>query len=160
MEAIQDAYDKMLTEKKDAGSSKAFQAFFNKSLKDAGYDSVKDIPADKKDDFFNQIDKDWNASDEKGKDGEKDMNEAVDDIQSAYNKMLAESSKKETPFKEDESLTEGYIESELKAVMPVDKYGAKMQISSSSGKTKHININEELIKALVKHKKSLYAAAE
>jgi len=50
--------------KKHSGGQKAYQAFLAKELKKAGYDSIEDIPDDKKDDFFNSIDSKWESDDE------------------------------------------------------------------------------------------------
>lgn len=42
----------------------AYQAFFKKELAKAGYNSPADIPKDKKDDFFNKIDRGWKGKKE------------------------------------------------------------------------------------------------
>jgi hypothetical protein len=55
--------------REDAESgSGGYKAYFKSMLKKHGYDSPADIPADKKDDFFNAVDKGYKAK-----------NEAVDD---------------------------------------------------------------------------------
>lgn len=41
-----------------------YQKFFKKELDRLGYASPKDIPNDKKDDFFNKIDRKWKAEKE------------------------------------------------------------------------------------------------
>ena len=43
----------------------AYDAYFKAELKKCGYEDVKSIPADKKDDFFEKIDAGWKAKDEK-----------------------------------------------------------------------------------------------
>ena len=53
--------------KEDAGSQD-YKAYFKSTLKKHGYTSPADIPDDKKDDFFNAVDKGYKAK-----------NEAVDD---------------------------------------------------------------------------------
>jgi hypothetical protein len=53
-------FKQFLNEKADT----AYELFFKKKLKMAGYDSPADIPNDKKDDFFNAVDKEWKADDE------------------------------------------------------------------------------------------------
>lgn len=45
-------------------SDSQYEIFFKKKLKDAGYDSPKDIPDDKKSDFFDMVDKEWKADNE------------------------------------------------------------------------------------------------
>lgn len=42
-----------------------YQAYFRKMLDKHGYATPKDIPDDKKDDFFNAVDKGWQSNDEK-----------------------------------------------------------------------------------------------
>ena len=54
-----------VSEEKKSGGQEAYQKFLAKKLKAAGYDSIADIPKDEKDDFFNAIDKEWEADDEK-----------------------------------------------------------------------------------------------
>lgn len=46
-----------------------YQAFFRKQLAKAGYNNPEDIPKDKKDDFFNKIDRMWK--------GEKETDESL-----------------------------------------------------------------------------------
>lgn len=38
-----------------------YQIFFRKELEKAGYTSPKDIPKEKKNDFFNKVDRGWKA---------------------------------------------------------------------------------------------------
>ena len=53
------------------GDKKEYQAFFDKALKKFGVDSPEDIPKDKKDDFFDYVDANWEG------DNESDVDEAV-----------------------------------------------------------------------------------
>lgn len=46
-----------------------YKDLFKKKLKEYGVSSPAQIPDDKKDDFFLELDKMWNSADEKGKDG-------------------------------------------------------------------------------------------
>jgi len=62
----------MFNEAQKTGGDKAYQEFLAKKLKSMGYETIKDIPDDEKDDFFNSVDKEWKADDE----GDS-MNEAV-----------------------------------------------------------------------------------
>jgi hypothetical protein len=57
-------FQEFVNEEQKSGDDAAYEKFFNKKLKSAGYESVNDIPADKKDDFFNEIEKEWEADDE------------------------------------------------------------------------------------------------
>jgi hypothetical protein len=41
-----------------------YQAYFRKMLDKYGYNSPSDIPDEKKDDFFNTVDKGWKSQDE------------------------------------------------------------------------------------------------
>ena len=68
-QVLQEAWSIALIEESEKG--KAYDAYFKKQLSKCGYDSVDDIPKDKKDEFFNKVDADWNSKDEAGKDGEK-----------------------------------------------------------------------------------------
>jgi hypothetical protein len=43
----------------------AYKKYFKAALKRYGYNSPADIPADKKKQFFNAVDKGWKASHEK-----------------------------------------------------------------------------------------------
>ena len=53
-----------------------YKAFFNAKLKAAVYSSSKDIPADKKDDFFDMIDKQWKGEKHDEKDEPGNSNES------------------------------------------------------------------------------------
>ena len=54
-----------------------YQQFFNKQLKAAGYSSPKDIPKDKKDDFFDNIDRMWKGEKTQDKDEPGNSNEGL-----------------------------------------------------------------------------------
>lgn len=56
---------------KVAGRGKEYRKYFDKMLKKWDVKSPAEIPDDKKDDFFEEVDKGWNSADEKGKDGKK-----------------------------------------------------------------------------------------
>ncbi len=57
-------------------------------------------------------------------------------------------------------LVEGFKDKEIKSVLPVDKFGAQIQIKSSSGQTKWMTIDDELLKAISANGKSLLAGKE
>jgi len=50
-----------LTEKKEKD---AYDKFFEKKLKKWGVESPDEIPDDKKDDFFDEVDREWKADNE------------------------------------------------------------------------------------------------
>lgn len=50
--------------KKEEKQDSEYQKFFKSMLKKHGYNSPADIPNDKKDDFFNKVDKEYKAMDE------------------------------------------------------------------------------------------------
>lgn len=61
--------DRLATErqtifKEEAESDTKYQEYFKSQLKKHGYDSPADIPADKKDDFFDAVDKGYKSKDE------------------------------------------------------------------------------------------------
>ena len=58
-------------DEKTEGTESEYQAFLASKLKEMGHDSIADIPADKKDEFFNMIDKEYT--------GEKDVNESSEE---------------------------------------------------------------------------------
>ena len=51
------------------GSKEEYQAFFDKKLKKYGVSSPEELSDDEKKKFYNEIDKEWNADHEDGKDG-------------------------------------------------------------------------------------------
>lgn len=53
-----------LKEAQKTGGKVAYQKFLDKKLAKMGYNSIEDIPDDKKDDFFNDVEKEWKADDE------------------------------------------------------------------------------------------------
>ena len=55
-----------------AGRGKEYREYFNKMLKKWKVKSPSEIPDDKKDDFFEEVDKGWNSADESGEDGKKE----------------------------------------------------------------------------------------
>lgn len=57
-------------------------------------------------------------------------------------------------YKEDISEVNYYLR-ELKKILPIDKYGATIVISSTSGKTKHLSLNRSFIKAFNSFIKSI-----
>ena len=58
--------------KKIAEDSAAYKKFFNDSLKKFGVTSPEELSAEKKKEFYNHIDANWNSDDEPGSDGKKD----------------------------------------------------------------------------------------
>ena len=60
------------TAKKIAEDSAAYKKFFNDSLKKFGVTSPEELSAEKKKEFYNHIDANWNSDDEPGSDGKKD----------------------------------------------------------------------------------------
>lgn len=52
-----------------AGRGEEYRKYFDKMLKKWKVKSPAEIPDDKKDDFFEEVDKGWNSADEKGDDG-------------------------------------------------------------------------------------------
>lgn len=56
---------------KVAGRGEEYRKYFDKKLKKWNVSSPSEIPDDKKDDFFEEVDKGWNSADEGGKDGKK-----------------------------------------------------------------------------------------
>jgi len=47
-----------------SGGKEAYQAFFQKALKKFGVKSPEELPKDKKDDFFDYVDKNWEGDNE------------------------------------------------------------------------------------------------
>ena len=64
---LEEAWTAELTLVEEANA--AYDKYFAKTLKDCGYKDVDSIPADKKDDFFEKVDKGWNSASEAGEDG-------------------------------------------------------------------------------------------
>jgi len=60
------------TAKRIAEDSAAYKKFFNDSLKKFGVTSPEELSAEKKKEFYNHIDANWNSDDEPGSDGKKD----------------------------------------------------------------------------------------
>lgn len=56
------SFKDFITEKEEADSQ--YEKFFQKKLKQWGVDSPEDLPDDKKDDFFDEVDKEWKADNE------------------------------------------------------------------------------------------------
>ena len=56
------SFKEMLKEEKD--DKEAYQKYFNKILKKYGVSSPDELPQDKKDDFFDEVDKGWKADKE------------------------------------------------------------------------------------------------
>ena len=54
---------------KVAGRGEEYRKYFEKKLKKWNVSSPSEIADDKKDDFFEEVDKGWNSADESGKDG-------------------------------------------------------------------------------------------
>ncbi len=52
--------------------------------------------------------------------------------------------------KEEKDLKENfsYYRDEIKSILPEDEYGVQVQMSSTKGKTKWMNINKDFFKAL------------
>jgi len=44
---------------------------------------------------------------------------------------------------------QGYIEAQMKRLLPIDKYGIRIQLSSSSGKTNWIDVNKEILQRIM-----------
>jgi len=60
---IVDKIDKFLNE--ESGDKEAYKAFFEKALKKFGVGSPQELEGDKKKEFFDYIEKNWEAKDEK-----------------------------------------------------------------------------------------------
>lgn len=58
--------------KKVVESSAAYKKFFDGALKKFGVTSPAELSGDKKKEFFDYVDKNWNGEDEAGKDGAKE----------------------------------------------------------------------------------------
>ena len=52
-----------------AGKGEKYRKYFEKKLKKWNVSSPDEIPDDKKDEFFEEVDSGWNAEDERGEDG-------------------------------------------------------------------------------------------
>ena len=83
----------------EAKSDSKYQDFVKQMLKKKGYDSIADIPKDKKDDFFNDIDKQWNAEHEPGKDGK--VSEGKDTEFKISMNIIKRALGKDVPTKDD-----------------------------------------------------------
>lgn len=58
------SFKEFLIEEQKSGTDKEYDAFLEKKAKEWGYDSVGDIPDEKRDDFFDEVEKEWEADDE------------------------------------------------------------------------------------------------
>ena len=63
MKTLQESLKNALNEAK-SGDKEAYQKFFNSMLKKYGVKSPAELPADKKDDFFDAVDKGWKGDNE------------------------------------------------------------------------------------------------
>jgi hypothetical protein len=59
-----DKFSDFIKEEKNNKSDDAYEAFFARKLKQWGVESPEEIPDDKKDDFFDEVDKEWKADKE------------------------------------------------------------------------------------------------
>ena len=57
------SFQEFIAEQK-SGGDEAYDKFLQKKAKEHGYESVGDIPDDKRDEFFNEVEKEWKADDE------------------------------------------------------------------------------------------------
>ena len=73
------AEDVSVTEAQETGGKAAYQAHFNQMLKDYGATNISDLPADKRKEFFNKIDKHW-KSDKESKKNVKEETEVADEM--------------------------------------------------------------------------------
>ena len=70
---------------KQVKESVEYKEFISKEAKSKGYDSIGEIPKDKLDDFYLEIDKKWNSKEEDGKDG---ANESFDILEASDKSSL------------------------------------------------------------------------
>ena len=70
--ALQLANEEVAHKMNEAEDNKAkYKAFFDKALKKFGVDSPAELKGDKKKEFFDYVDANYNSEDEPGKDGAK-----------------------------------------------------------------------------------------
>jgi hypothetical protein len=82
------------------------------------------------------------------KDGPKDID---DDEKEGAEDDKKDDKKDEKEKKEESRLNEDYkyYLSELRKLLPINEYGAQLQVTSSNGKTKWMNLNRQLVTALM-----------
>lgn len=78
-----DENDVSVTEAQEQGDKAAYQAHFNKMLKDYGVTNIGDLPKEKRAEFFKKIDQHWKADDESKKEVSEDL-EWTDDLFSDF----------------------------------------------------------------------------
>jgi hypothetical protein len=99
---IQNIANRVLSEE-DSPEQKAYKDLFNKILKKYGADSPNDISKDKKDDFFDEVEREW----AKHPDNKKDDGESASEGMNEYGGSTPNKKKKEKkPM--SESLSETY----------------------------------------------------
>ena len=79
--------DLLEASKKVIESSAEYKKFFDSVLKKFGVTSPEELEGDKKKEFFDYIDKNWNGEDEEGKDGKKEEVEEKKITEGRYGKV-------------------------------------------------------------------------
>lgn len=127
---------------KVAGRGKEYREYFDKKLKKWNVKSPAEIPDDKKDDFFEEVDKGWNSADEKGDDGKKASGlMSLRDRKAGCEKLPAGpmrdncEKKKEDGDKEDDSKEKKAEDAGEYATMIFGKRAVAFTIKNDAGKT-------------------------
>jgi hypothetical protein len=105
--------------KKVVESSAAYKKFFDGVLKKFGVTSPAELSGDKKKEFFDYIDKNWNGEDEAGKDGAKEEVKEGE-LPPALKKAIAKK-KGEDEDSEEEEVKEGELPPALKKAIAKKK---------------------------------------
>jgi len=93
---------KHVLSEEDSPEQKAYKDLFAKILKKYGADSPNDISKEKKDDFFNEVEKEWASH----PDNKKDDGESVNEYGGAPNPKKKK--KEKNPMSEEKSISESY----------------------------------------------------
>ena len=93
---------KHVLSEEDSPEQKAYKDLFAKILKKYGADSPNDISKEKKDDFFNEVEKEWASH----PDNKKDDGESVNEYGGAPNSKKKK--KEKNPMSEEKSISESY----------------------------------------------------
>jgi hypothetical protein len=103
--------------KKIVESSAEYKKFFDGALKKFGVTSPAELSGDKKKEFFDYIDKNWNGEDESGKDGAKEEVKEGE-LPPALKKAIA---KKKGEEEDKEEVEEGELPPALKKAIAKKK---------------------------------------
>jgi len=103
--------------KKIVESSAEYKKFFDGALKKFGVTSPAELDGDKKKEFFDYIDKNWNGEDESGKDGKKEEVKEGE-LPPALKKAIA---KKKGEEEDKEEVEEGELPPALKKAIAKKK---------------------------------------